>query len=55
MGSVTLTTYRQLAKQLGDYYLPGPQRLLNGLITEMAAFQKDGQDMHCLLYTSRCV
>lgn len=46
MGSVTLTTYRQLAKQLGDYYLPGPQRLLNGLITEMAAFQKDGQDMH---------
>lgn len=46
MGSVTLSTYRQLAKQLGDYYLPGPQRLLNGLILEMAAFQNDGQDSH---------
>ncbi len=46
MGSVTLSTYRQLAKQLGDYYLPGPQRLLNKLIMEMAAFQNDGQDDH---------
>lgn len=46
MGNVTLKTYRQLAKQLGDYYLPGPQRLLNGLIIEMEAFQKDGEDRH---------
>ena len=46
MGSVTLSTYRQLAKQLGDYYLPGPQRLLNKLIMVMAAFQNDGQDDH---------
>lgn len=46
MGSVTLSTYRQLAKQLGDYYLPGPQRLLNGLIMEMEAFQQDGLDSH---------
>lgn len=46
MGGAALDTYRQLAKQLGDYYLPGPQRLLNRLILEIAAFQKDGQDAH---------
>ena len=46
MGGNSLNTYRQLAKQLGDYYLPGPQRLLNGLILEIEAFQKDGQDSH---------
>ena len=28
MGGTTLKTYEQLSKQLGDYYLPGPQRLL---------------------------
>lgn len=41
MGGTALTTYKQLAKQLGDYYLPGPQRLLNGFLLEMEAFQKD--------------
>lgn len=46
MGGTALNTYRDLAKQLGDYYLPGPQRLLNRLILEMEAFQKDGQDRH---------
>lgn len=46
MGGAALTTYRGLAKQLGDYYLPGPQRLLNRLILEIAAFQKDGSDGH---------
>lgn len=46
MGGAALHTYRQLAKQLGDYYLPGPQRLLNRLILEIAAFQKDGADSH---------
>lgn len=46
MGGTALATYRQLAKQLGDYYLPGPQRLLNGLILEMEEFQKDGQERH---------
>lgn len=46
MGGTALDTYKQLAKQLGDYYLPGPQRLLNGLILEIAAFQKDGLEEH---------
>lgn len=46
MGGAALKTYEQLSKQLGDYYLPGPQRLLNGLILEIAAFQKDGEERH---------
>ena len=46
MGGTALKNYEQLAKQLGDYYLPGPQRLLNGLILEIAAFQKDGREEH---------
>ena len=46
MGGTALDTYRQLSKQLGDYYLPGPQRLLNGLILEIEDFQKDGEDAH---------
>ncbi len=46
MGGTALPTYRELAKQLGDYYLPGPQRLLRGLILEIEAFQKDGEDRH---------
>ena len=46
MGGTALKNYEQLAKQLGDYYLPGPQRLLNGLVLEIAAFQKDGREEH---------
>lgn len=46
MGGASLETYRQLSRQLGDYYLPGPQRMLNGLILEIAAFQKDGEEAH---------
>lgn len=46
MGSVSLKTYRDLAKQLGDYYLPGPQLYLNQLILEMEAFQKDQDVKH---------
>lgn len=46
MGGTAIGTYRQLSKQLGDYYLPGPQRLLNGLILEIEAFQKDGREAH---------
>lgn len=46
MGGTALDTYRQLAKQLGDYYLPGPQRLLNALILEIEAFQKDSDEKH---------
>ena len=46
MGSVSLKTYRDLAKQLGDYYLPGPQLYLNQLILEMEEFQKDQDGDH---------
>ncbi|MCH5342029.1 MAG: SWIM zinc finger family protein [Acetatifactor sp.] len=46
MGGTAIKTYEQLSKQLGDYYLPGPQRLLNGLILEIAAFQKDAREEH---------
>ncbi|MCI8661740.1 MAG: SWIM zinc finger family protein [Hungatella sp.] len=46
MGSVSLKTYRDLAKQLGDYYLPGPLVYLNRLILEMEACQKDQDPKH---------
>ena len=46
MGSVSLKTYRDLSKQLGDYYLPGPLLLFNRLILEMEAFQKDQDTEH---------
>lgn len=46
MGGTTLSTYSKLSKQLGDYYLPGPQKLLNGLILEITQFQKDGREIH---------
>ena len=46
MGGTDLATYRQLSKQLGDYYLSGPQRLLNQLILEIEEFQKDGKEYH---------
>ncbi|MCI8401661.1 MAG: SWIM zinc finger family protein [Lachnospiraceae bacterium] len=46
MGGAVLSEYKSLSKQLGDYYLPGPQRLLNGLILEIEAFQKDHDESH---------
>lgn len=46
MGGTALNTYRDLAKQLGDYYLPGPQRFLNRLVLEMELFQKDNAERH---------
>ncbi len=44
MGGAALASYREVAKQLGDHYLPGPQKLLKRLILEIEAFQKDGDD-----------
>ena len=46
IGGTDLATYRQLSKQLGDYYLSGPQRLLNQLVLEIEQFQKDGKEYH---------
>ncbi len=41
IGGVSLSSYKQISKQLGNYYLPGAQRILNALILEMDAFQTD--------------
>lgn len=46
MGSASLKSYRELSKQLGDYYLPGPQADLNRLILEMEAHQKAPDPIH---------
>ncbi len=46
MGAGGVKTYEQLAKQLGDYYLSGPQHLVNELIIEMKAFSVDEKDEH---------
>ena len=46
LGGASLKTYQQLAKQMGDYYLPGPQRLCNQLLIEITAFQKDQNEAH---------
>lgn len=46
MGGTSLSTYRSISKQLGDYYLIGPQRLLNKLIFEITAFQTDNKEIH---------
>lgn len=46
IGGASLRTYQQLAKQMGDYYLPGPQRLCNQLLIEITAFQKDQDEAH---------
>ncbi len=46
MGSLSLKDYRDLAKQLGDYYLPGPQNYFNRLVLEMEAYQKDSDPRH---------
>ncbi|MEY8516961.1 SWIM zinc finger family protein [Lachnospiraceae bacterium 29-84] len=46
MGGGSVKTYRDLAKQLGDYYLVGPQISINRLILEIEAFQKDGDSRH---------
>ncbi len=51
MRSASLINYRNLAKQLGDYYLPGPLVYLNRLILEMEGYQKD----HNPVRLSRCV
>lgn len=48
MGGSSIKTYRDLAKQLGDYYLAGPQLYVNRLILEMEEFQKDGENRHYL-------
>ena len=46
MGGTSMASYQDISKQLGDYYLNGPQKLLNRLIIEIEAFRKDGDEAH---------
>ncbi len=46
MGGTSLKTYQDISKQLGDYYLVGPQRLFNRLIIEITEYQKDNLEVH---------
>ncbi len=46
MGGNSVKAYRDLAKQLGDYYLPGPQAYINELVLEMEAFREDSNTIH---------
>lgn len=46
MGGTSLKTYQDILKQLGDYYLVGPQRLFNKLIIEITEYQKDNKEVH---------
>ncbi len=46
IGRSSIKTYRDLAKQLGDYYLTGPQLYVNRLILEMEAAQKEAEGSH---------
>lgn len=46
MGGNSVKAYRDLAKQLGDYYLPGPQAYINELVLEMEAFRDDAKVEH---------
>lgn len=46
MGGTSLSAYSDLSKQLGSYYLIGPQRLLDQLIFEINAFRKDAEEVH---------
>lgn len=46
IGGTALKTYQQLVKQMGDYYLPGPQKLCSRLLIEITAFQKDKDEEH---------
>lgn len=46
IGSASLKTYKDLVKQMGDYYLTGPQKLCNKLLIEITKFQKDNNEEH---------
>ena len=46
MGGTSLSTYKDISKQLGDNYLVGPQRLMNRLIFEIGAFHANNNEIH---------
>ncbi len=46
MGGSSAKAYRDLAKQLGDYYLPGVQLLVRRITLEIEEFQNDSDHRH---------
>ncbi|MCI8649790.1 MAG: SWIM zinc finger family protein [Anaerotruncus sp.] len=44
LGGSSLATYRSLAKQMGDYYLPGPQAMINGILIGLERLQKHPEE-----------
>ena len=46
MGSISITEYRDIVKQLGDYYLPGPQVLFQRLLLEIQSYKEDQDKVH---------
>lgn len=46
MGGTSLSAYQNLSKQLGDYYLVGPQKLVNKLIFEISVSQVSNAEAH---------
>ncbi|MCI9078858.1 MAG: hypothetical protein HFH68_08030 [Lachnospiraceae bacterium] len=46
IGGASLKSYQDIIKQMGDYYLTGPQKLCNQLLIEITKFQKDGSEIH---------
>lgn len=41
LGASSIKAYKDLSKQLGDYYLPGPQAVVNALLIELERFHVD--------------
>ena len=46
MGTVSLKEYKDIVKQLGDYYLPGPQILFQRLMLEVQEYKEDQNTVH---------
>lgn len=46
MGTVSLKEYKDIVKQLGDYYLPGPQILFQRLMLEVQEYKEDQDTKH---------
>ncbi|MCY7008017.1 SWIM zinc finger domain-containing protein [Fusobacterium simiae] len=46
MGAVSLKEYKDIVKQLGDYYLPGPQILFQRLMLEVQEYKEDQDTKH---------
>lgn len=46
MGTVSLKEYKDIVKQLGDYYLPGPQILFQRLMLKIQEYKEDQNTIH---------